>query len=269
MSIADSFDHFLFDLDGCLYLRDHVIPTAPPTLAELRRREKRILFVTNDPRSLRDEYAEKLCRMGIEARTEEILSCGWATAQYLRQHHVLQDKSVFVVGSQGLKDEMTAVGLRAVDGREAVHADFLVVGGHSDFNYTEMMLASFAIGNGAHFYTTNRDATFPTPDGVVPATGAVLAGIEVSSGQTAISVGKPEPGMIEVARSLLGPGRMIMVGDRLDSDIAGGSRAGIGTALVLTGVTTRREGERSEWPPDYIMEDVSGLLTSPHPADHN
>ncbi|HEX2922760.1 MAG TPA: HAD-IIA family hydrolase [Chloroflexota bacterium] len=259
MSIADRFDHFLFDLDGCLYLRDHVIPAAPPTLAELRRRGKRVLFVTNDPRSLRGDYAERLHDMGIEAQTDEILSCGWATAQYLRQHHVLQEKSVYVVGSEGLKDEMRSVGLQIVDGRDAMHADFVVVGGHGDFNYTEMMLACFAVGNGAHFYTTNRDATFPTPDGVVPATGAVLAGIEVASGQTAVSIGKPEPGMIEVARSLLGPGKMIMVGDRLDSDIAGGLRAGIGTALVLTGVTTRQEGEESEWRPDYILEDVSGL----------
>jgi phosphoglycolate/pyridoxal phosphate phosphatase family enzyme len=260
MSIADYFDHFLFDLDGCLYLSNQVIPAAPPTLIELRRRGKRALFVTNDPRSLRDIYADKLCRMGIEARTDEVLSCGWATACYLQQHYPTDGKSVFVVGSHGLKDEMCSVGLQVVDGRDAMHADFVVVGGHGDFNYTEMMLATLAIQNGAHFYTTNRDATFPTPEGLVPATGAVLAGIEVASGQTAVAVGKPEPAMIEVARSLLGPGKMIMVGDRLDSDIAGGKRAGIATALVLTGVTTREEAERSEWRPDYVLEDVGGLL---------
>ncbi|MCL4370376.1 MAG: hypothetical protein M1380_05660 [Chloroflexi bacterium] len=80
MPVVDLFDHFLFDLDGCLYLRDQVIPAAPSTLAELRRRGKGILFLTNDPRSPRDGYAAKLRRMGIEARVDEILSCGWATA---------------------------------------------------------------------------------------------------------------------------------------------------------------------------------------------
>ena len=263
MSIADLFDHFLFDLDGCLYLRDQVIPAAPPTLAELRRLGKKILFVTNDPRSTRDYYAGKLCGLGIEARTDEILSCGWATAKYLQEHHDLEDKTVFVVGSEGLKGEMRSVGLRVVEDGEARRADFVVVGGHRDFDYREMMLANFALRNGAFFYTTNRDATYPTPEGPVPATGAVLAGIEVASGLTAISIGKPEPQMIEVARSLLGPGRMVMVGDRLDSDIEGGVRAGIGTVLVLTGVTSREDAAHSEWQPDFIVDDVGGLLGEP------
>lgn len=260
MAIVDLFDHFLFDLDGCLYLRDQVIPAAPPTLAELRRRGKRILFMTNDPRSSRDYYAEKLCRMGIEALSEEILSCGWATARYLQEHHDLGGKTVFVVGSEGLKDEMRSVGLRVVEGDEAKRASFVVVGGHGDFNYLEMMLASFALRNGALFYTTNRDATFPTPEGPVPATGACLAGIEAASGLRAVSIGKPEPQMIEVARSVLGPGRMVMVGDRLDSDVEGGKRAGIGTVLVLTGVTTLEEAAQSGWKPDFIVDDVGGLL---------
>jgi phosphoglycolate/pyridoxal phosphate phosphatase family enzyme len=265
MAIVDLFDHFLFDLDGCIYLRDRVIPAAPTTLAELRRRGKGVLFLTNDPRSPRSEYAAKLQRMGIEARIEEILSCGWATAMYLKERYPLDRKSVFVVGAEGLKEEMRSVGLRVLDGAEGPRADFVVVGGHNDFNYREMMLASLALQNGALFFTTNRDATFPTPEGVVPATGAVLAGIEVASGRTAVSIGKPEPGMIEVARSLLGPGRYLMVGDRLDSDVAGGKRAGIATALVLTGVTSREEVARSEWRPDYVLEDVGGVLRSPEP----
>jgi len=260
VKIADIFDHFLFDLDGCLYLRDQVIPAAPATLTELRRLGKKILFVTNDPRSTRDYYADKLCRMGIEAQTDEILSCGWATAKYLQERHEISGKTVFVVGSDGLKDEMRSVGLRVVEGGDAGAADFVVVGGHDRFDYQEMKLATFAIRNGALFFTTNRDATFPTPEGPVPATGACLAGIEVASGRRAISIGKPEPGMFEVARSMLGPGRMVMVGDRLDSDIEGGKRAGIGTVLVLTGVTTREEAIQSPWKPDIIVEDVGCLL---------
>lgn len=260
MALVDLFDHFLFDLDGCLYLRDQVIPAAPPTLAELRRRGKGILFLTNDPRSPREGYAAKLRRMGIEADVDEILSCGWATAMYLRERYPVLGKGVFVVGSEGLKEEMRSIGLRVLEGGDAARADFVVVGGHNDFSYREMMLATFALQNGALFFTTNRDATFPTPEGLVPATGAVLAGIEVASGRRAVSIGKPEPGMIEVARSLLGPGRMVMVGDRLDSDIAGGKRAGIATALVLTGVTTREEALRSEWRPDFILEDVGEIL---------
>ncbi len=132
MPVVDLLDHFLFDLDGCLYLRDQVIPAAPPTLAELRRRGKGILFLTNDPRSPRDDYAAALRRMGIEARVDEILSCGWATAVYLKERYPVEGKSVFVVGSVGLKEEMSAVGLRVVEGAEARTADFVVVGDRLD-----------------------------------------------------------------------------------------------------------------------------------------
>lgn len=258
--IADLYDHFLFDLDGCIYLRDKVVPSAPGTLSELRRMGKGIMFVTNDPRSLRADYAAKLCSMGIEARAEEVLSCSWATARYLQEHFDLEGKTAYVVGNAKLKEEIRSVGLRVVDDGEATMAGFVVVGGHPGFDYREMALANAAIRNGALFYTTNRDATFPTPEGIVPATGAVLAGIEVASGQTAVSIGKPEPAMIEVTRSVLGPGRLIMVGDRLDSDIAGGKNSGIGTALVLTGVTTREELLTAKWAPDHVLEDVGGLL---------
>ncbi len=178
--------------------------------------------------------------------------------------HAFLDGMFRLIEEHDIKpEEVRSVGLRVVDAvAEARKADFVVVGGHNDFNYWEMMLASFALQNGAHFYTTNRDATFPTPEGIVPATGAVLASIEVASGRTAVSIGKPEPEMIDVARSIVGPGRMIMVGDRLDSDIAGGRRAGIATALVLTGVTTREEALASRWRPDYVLKDVGGILYS-------
>lgn len=260
MSIADQFDHFLFDLDGCIYLGDQVIPSAPDTLAQLRRMGKGILFLTNAPYSPREAYAEKLRRMGISARAEEILTSSWVTAWYVKRHHDLEGKTAYVVGSQSFKDEVRDVGLRVVDGHEAKHADFVLVGGHLGFDYREMVLANFALRNGALFYTTNRDATFPTPEGQVPGTGAILASLEVASGRTAISTGKPEPPMIDLARALLGPGRMVMVGDRLDSDIAGGKRAGISTVLVLTGVTTRQDLEGAEWVPDHVSEDVGGIL---------
>jgi len=258
--IADSFDHFLFDLDGCIYLGDQVIPSAPETLAELRRLGKGMLFLTNAPYSTRESYAAKLRRMGIAARAEEILSSSWATATFIREHHRVEGKTVFVVGSESFKEEMREVGLRVVEGSDAQHADFVVVGGHFGFNYQEMVLATRAVLNGALFYTSNRDSTFPMPDGLMPGTGAVLAGIEVASGRTAISIGKPEPPMIEIARSLLGPGRVAIVGDRLDSDIAGGRKAGIATVLVLTGVTTREELDGTEWVPDYVLEHVGALL---------
>lgn len=262
MRIADLFDHFLFDLDGCVYLGDQAIPSAPGTLAELRRLGKGVLFLTNAPYSSRESYAAKLRGLGIEARAEEILSSSYATATYIREHHQVAGKTAFVVGSESFKEEIREAGLRVVEGDEATRADFVVVGGHLDFDYREMVLANLALHNGALFYATNRDSTYPMPQGPMPGTGAIVAALEVASGRMAIAVGKPEPPMLEVARRLLGSGPMVMVGDRLDSDIAGGVRAGISTVLVLTGVTTRQELQGAAWQPDYVLEDVGGLLSA-------
>lgn len=262
MRIADLYDHFLFDLDGCLYLGENVIPAAPPTVAELRRLGKRLLFLTNAPYLSRDNFAAKLRRMEIDAEAEDILSSSWAVAQYISQHHDVDGRTAFVVGSEEFKQDVRDAGLRVVEDEEARRADFVVVGGYFGFCYKDILLANFAIRNGAAFYTSNRDATFPTPEGLWPGTGAAVAAIECASGQTAISTGKPEPPMIEVARAMLGPGRVIMIGDRLDSDIEGGKRAGIATALVLSGVTTRGQLSVSDLKPDYVLDDVGGLLTS-------
>jgi HAD superfamily hydrolase (TIGR01450 family) len=258
--IADNYDHFLFDLDGCVYLGDHAIPAAPPTIAELRRLDKKLLFLTNAPYLSRESFAAKLRGMEIEATAGDILSSSWAVAQYIAQHYIVDGKTAFVVGSDEFKQDVRDAGLRVVEDEEAKHADFVVVGGYFGFCYKDILLANFAIRNGAAFYTSNRDATFPTPEGLWPGTGVAVAAIECASGQTAISTGKPEPPMIEVARAILGPGRTIIVGDRLDSDIEGGKRAGIATALVLSGVTTLDILETSPWKPDYVLEHVGGLL---------
>jgi phosphoglycolate/pyridoxal phosphate phosphatase family enzyme len=260
MKIADLYDNFLFDLDGCIYLGDQVIPAAPPTVAGLRRMGKGVLFLTNAPYLSRENFAAKLRRMGIEAGEQDIVSSSWAVAQYIARHHDIAGKTAFAVGSEEFKQDMRDAGLRVVEDEEAKRADFVVVGGYFGFNYKDIMLANFAIRNGARFYTSNRDATFPTPEGLWPGTGVAVAAIECASGQTAISTGKPEPPMIEVARAFLGDGRTVIVGDRLDSDIEGGNRAGIASALVLTGVTTREMLAGSPWTPDHVLEDVGGLL---------
>ena len=156
---------------------------------------------------------------------------------------------------------MRDAGLRVLEGEEGAHADFVVVGGYFEFTYMDIAMASFAVRNGAVFYTSNRDATFPTPRGLMPGTGALLASLEVASGQKAMSIGKPEPRMIEVARNLLGEGRMLMVGDRLDTDIAGGAEGGHRNgAGVDRRSSTRADLARSEWAPDYVLEDVGGLV---------
>src|SRR3989337_3466977 len=192
MKLADLFDHFIIDLDGVVYIGDKPTDGAIETIATLRGLGKTVIFLTNDPRGSCREYAEKLNKMGIPASPQDIITSGMAIANYLKKHYKLDYKKAYVVGSQALKEEIAEIGLILTQGKEAKRSDFVIVGGQQGFNYEEMKLATLAIRNGAHFFSTNRDPVFPTPEGLVPATGAILASIEYATGKKATIVGKPE-----------------------------------------------------------------------------
>src|SRR3990170_3466808 len=227
MKLADLFDHFIIDLDGVVYIGDKPTDGAIETIATLRGLGKTVIFLTNDPRGSCREYAEKLNKMGIQA----------------------------------LKEEIAEIGLILTQGEEAKRSDFVIVGGHQGFNYEEMKIATIAIRNGAHFFATNRDPVFPTPEGLVPATGAILASIEYATGKKATIVGKPEVIIFEVAKKFLSSHeRVAIVGDRLDTDILGGKRAGITTIFTLSGSIDQDVLSKSDIIPDYVINDLRDLL---------
>jgi phosphoglycolate/pyridoxal phosphate phosphatase family enzyme len=261
MKIADLFDHLLIDLDGVVYIGDKPTTGAKEGIATLRAMGKSVVFLTNDPRSSSSEYAEKLKTMGIQATSNEVITSGMAIALYIKEHYGLDSGKAYVVGSSALKEEIKKVGINLADGEESKKANFVIVGGYPGFNYEEMKIATIAIRGGARFFGTNRDPLFPTPEGLIPATGAIVASIEFASGKKAITAGKPEPIMFEVAKKLLSSQeRIAIVGDRLDTDIAGGKRAGIATILVLSSSTDRDELSRSQITPDYVIDDLRDLL---------
>jgi glycerol-1-phosphatase len=260
--IADRFDAFFLDLDGVVYVGDEALRGAPEAIAQLRAEGKRFLFLTNDPRYARRDYAAKLSRLRIPATEDDVLTSGSATALYLSRHEQVEGKTAYVIGTEALKDEMRTVGLRVLDGDNGRDADVVVVGGHGGFDYSELTTASLAVHRGAGFYACNRDASFPMPDGPWPAVGAILASVETASGRTAVAVGKPEPAMFEAARAIVGDvERIAMVGDNPASDIEGGRRAGLTTILVdPTGAN------RAEPRPDHVIADLTGLLADPADA---
>lgn len=263
MTIVDDFDAFLIDLDGVVYVGDTPVPGAGDAVRALRALGKHLLFLTNDPRSSREEYAAKLRRLGVEVQEPEILTSGAATAAYMSRHEQTANHSAFVIGTPALKKEVQSVGLAVIEGEEGRGADFVVVGGHDGFGYAELRIASQAVRGGAGFYATGRDPTFPMPDGPWPATGAILAAVETAAGRRAHVVGKPEPDMFRMAQELLPGGRRyVIIGDRLDSDIAGGRRAGLATVLVLTGSTTEAEAGNASPPPDFVIADLRSLFTT-------
>jgi glycerol-1-phosphatase len=253
------YDQLLLDLDGCLWVGDEPTDRAPEAVAALREAGKAVVFLTNDVRHAPEEFVRKLWRLGFQAALDEVVTVG-AAVQY-----VLSERgggAAFVVGSQALVDHVAEAGMRIVNRTEfATRADVVVVGGHDRFGYEELKIAAQAVQRGAELIGATRDSTFPMPDGPWPGTGAILAAVEIAAGRRAARViGKPEPAMYEAARDRLGEGRSLGVGDRLDIDIAGARRAGMDSALVLTGGTTRAEADAADPRPTHVADSLASLV---------
>ena len=254
------YDRVLLDLDGCVWVGHTATPNAREALAELRGGGKTIAFVTNDSRLAPEEYVRKLWSMGLQASLEEIVTVGSAI------QYVLADRKpapTFVIGSPAIFRHVADAGQRIANGTpRASTAEIVVVAGHDAFSYAELATATQAVLNGAEMIAAGRDRTFPTDDGPWPGTGAIVAALEYATQRTARSVGKPDVLLFETALDRLGPGRALMVGDRLDSDLGGAAAAGLDGAIVLTGVTSRAEAEAAQDPaPVAIAESLYALVT--------
>jgi HAD superfamily hydrolase (TIGR01450 family) len=254
------YDHLLLDLDGCLWVGERALDGAVDAVGALREAGKGIGFLTNDVRHAPEDFVRKLWRLGFQASIDEVITSG-AALQF-----VLADRgergAAFVIGSQALVDHVADAGMRIVNNTEfATRADIVVVAGHEDFDFRELRIATQAVLRGAELIGVTRDRTFPMPDGPWPGSGAVLAAVEEATGRRAErTVGKPEPDMYATVRDRLGQGRYLAVGDRLDVDVAGARRAGIDSALVLTGVTTPAEANVADPRPTHVADSLAALV---------
>lgn len=259
------YDHLLLDLDGCVWVGEQPTPRAVETVAELRAAGKGVAFVTNDARRSGEEFVRKLWRLGIQASLEEVVTVGGALQRFLFEHRDGAG-TAFVVGSAAIWRHVEDAGLRIVNGTDlAARAEVVVLAGHDDFDYAELRGATQAALRGARVIAAGRDATFPMPDGPWPGTGAVVAAVELASGATATVVGKPQAPLFETALERLGgEGRALVVGDRLDSDLAGAHAAGLPCAIVLTGAATREAADAARDPkPVAVAEDLATLVLGP------
>jgi glycerol-1-phosphatase len=255
------YDTFLLDLDGCVWVGDEPTPNAVEAVGALRAAGRRLAFVTNDARHGEDDFVRKLWRLGFRAAREEIVTAGGAL------QHVLAGSghaTAFVIGSAAVHRHVADAGLRIVNGSEqADRAEVVVVSGHDRFDFTELKGAVQAALNGAALWCTGRDATFPMPDGPWPATGAVVAAVEAATGMQARSVGKPEPQLFVTALDRLGESRALVIGDRLDADMAGARAAGLDGALVLTGASTAQMARDADPAPTFVAATLAELLLAP------
>lgn len=260
MALADQFDGLLIDLDGVVWVGRELLPGAADALQRLLANGKEIVFVTNNSVRRPDSYAVRLREAGIPVADERVLTAGAATAR-LAAERIGADGTVFVIGAPGFKETVAATGLTVLDGEAGQGADAVVVSGHREFDYAELLTATRALQGGASLFATSRDPTLPMPGGAWPGTGATLAAVETASGKRAEIGGKPERHLFEMARErIAGAERVAIVGDRIASDIEGGHRAGLETILVLSGATSREEAESAVPPPDHIVDDLASLL---------
>lgn len=241
------YDHILLDLDGCVWVGDEPTPGAVEAISALRSAGKGVAFVTNDSQLLTEEYVRKLWALGFQASVEEVVTVGGALQFVLAERY--QGGSAVVIGSPALKRHVESAGLRIVNGTTfASRADVVVVAFHRGFDYEELREATQAALRGAFLIGSNRDATFPQPDGLWPGSGAVIAAVETASGRTVQTVGKPEPTLVQTALDRLGPGRALMIGDRVDADLGAAHAAGIDGAVVLTGASDRATADAAANP---------------------
>jgi len=247
---------FLVDLDGVVYHGDRVIPGAPPFFRFLRERGIPFLLTTNNSTLLPGQYVEKVARMDIDVAESEVLASADATASYLRQQ-APNGARVYVIGESGLKSAIEAVGLTLAESE----VEYVVVGLDRDLNYQKLTTAVRLLRAGAAFVGPNPDTTLPVDDGIIPGAGSFHALLTAATGVRPLIIGKPEPTMLVIGAERLGltPAETAIIGDRLDTDIVGGYRAGLQTLLVLTGVSTRAEATSAEVRPDWIFEDLPAL----------
>jgi glycerol-1-phosphatase len=254
--LAERYDCILFDLDGVLYRGEGAVPSAPPTLAALRRRGVRPVFLTNNSSRTPLQVAQKLRGIGIEAEPGEVMTSALATAELLAERG---GGRAFVVGQDGVREALTDAGIRILDG-EPEEADVVVVGYDGAATYGSLKRASLLVQRGARLVATNADGSYPAADGLWPGAGALLAVITTTTGAEPEIVGKPFSPLFEAGRRRGGGGRPLVVGDRLDTDIEGAVRLGWDSMLVLTGVSEREDVERLGIRPTLIAGDVSALL---------
>ncbi len=264
--LAGRYRCIAFDLDGTVYLEDEVVPGAPEAIRGVRELGVRVGFVTNNAVRPPAAVVEKLSRLGVKATVEEVLTSSQAVVRLLGGEAGLRGKGVLVVGGPGLREALSGAGATLLEPDAWRSAEIVVAGLDPELTYERARAATLAIAAGARFVGSNPDASLPTPEGPWPGAGSVLALLSTATGARPEIAGKPQRVLFETVAAALGPGPRLMVGDRVDTDLAGARPLGWATALVLTGVTRPRDLLDAEIVPDHLLADVGGLLQPPGPV---
>ncbi len=248
---------FVIDMDGVLFRGKTILPGAHAFIQMLQQKDIPYVLLTNNSTLTLSQYVEKLRSMDIYVPAGRILTSAVATALYLSRHAPAGAR-MYAVGMAGLEEALQEQGFVLT----SEDPEYVVVGLDRTISYEKLCVATLAIRAGATFVATNPDRTIPTERGILPGAGAILAAIQAATDVEPEIVGKPQRRAFETALQKLqtAPEETAMVGDRLETDILGGARAGLRTILVLTGVTTRTDLAEAAVQPDLIFENLEELL---------
>lgn len=255
--MTTGFEAVFVDLDGTVYRGDRLVPGAADGIRALRSAGVDILFLSNKAIERRGDYVEKLTDLGIDVTRDRVINSGWVTARYVADRY--PDREAFVVGEDPLVEELRRAGVPTT---RTSPGELLVASMDRTFSYETLDLALSTLADGAPFLATNPDRTCPTEDGAIPDAGGMIGAIEGVTGRDLDAVlGKPSETMVETALEAVGarPSECLVVGDRLETDILMGHRAGMTTALVLSGVTDRDAFADADVRPDHVLETLGDV----------
>jgi len=251
---------YLLDMDGTIYLGDELIDGAKKFLETIKQKGKRYIFLTNNSSKNKEAYVVKLNKLGIQASEEEVFTSGEATTMYLKKQK--EGARIFLLGTSALEEEFLRAGFELEKERHK-SVDYVVLGFDTTLTYEKLWAACEYISEGVEYIATHPDYNCPLPDDkFMPDAGAMAAFIEASTGKTPKVIGKPNKEIIEsiASKYALDKKDMVMVGDRLYTDIKTGENAGIASVLVYSGETREEDYRSSEIRADHVFDSVRDMI---------
>ena len=248
----------VLDMDGVLWRESEPIGNLPAIFSKLDKENVKVVLATNNAMKSVSQFVNKINNFGVNIEDWQVATSAQAVSFYLKQKYPLRTR-VYVVGMDSLKSEVGDAGYTLCDSNVAA----VVVGVDRDITYDKIKIANRLIREGAEFIGTNPDKTYPTPEGLAPGAGSIIAAVAAAAERDPVFVGKPGKILMDLSISKFNgiqKYQILMVGDRLETDIAAGQACGCRTALVLSGVTTSEMAEKWLPEPDFIFKDLSDLV---------
>ncbi len=258
--VFDQYQTLFLDLDGVIYEGANAIVDAVESISAIKAKGIPVGYVTNNSSRKPETIAEQLKGFGLELTPSEVISSAQAGVELLATL-IPAGSKVLVVGGEGLKSSVVSAGFELVSSSDANPAA-VIQGFAPDVSWSNLAEASYSIQAGAKWVATNQDWTIPREKGIAPGNGTLVSAVHTAVGQLPLVAGKPERAIFETAMREFEAESAIYVGDRLDTDVVGANRAGLGSGLVMTGVTTRKEllAAKPDSRPKFVLETLKDLL---------